>query len=149
MNGSRYFHSVILCAAVGAVASGLALLHHFQFERLVSSFCNINASFNCDLVNRSAYSTFAGIPVALIGLVAYILMAGLAVFQKKKPETPALLLLLSITGFAVSLYLTYVEAAVLHTWCALCLTSLLTITLITLFSALRVRADLRQERSRS
>ena len=149
VKGDRYFHSVIVCAGVGAVASGLALVHHFQFGHLVSSFCNINATFNCDLVNHSAYSTFAGIPVALIGLVAYILMAGLAVFQKDKPESPALLLLVSITGFAVSLYLTYIEAAILRTWCAVCLTSLLMIALITIFSALRVRADLRQERGRS
>ena len=147
MSGSRYFLCVILCAAVGAMVSSLALRHHFQTDS--SSFCNINATFNCDLVNRSAYSTFAGIPVALIGLGTYILIAGLALFQKDKAETPALLLFLSLSGFAVSVYLTYVEAAILRTWCVLCLTSLLMIASITLFSALRVRADFRQGRSRS
>jgi len=144
VKGSRYFLSVALCALIGAIVSGLALQHHFRRDS--ASFCSINATFDCDVVNRSAYSTFAGIPVALIGLAAYMLMAGLALLQKDKPETPPLLLLLGLAGSGISLYLTYVEAAVLRTWCLLCLTSLLMILLITLFSGIRVRADLRGPR---
>jgi uncharacterized membrane protein len=139
---SRYFLVVILCAAFGAAISGLSLQHHY--ERDTSSFCNINATFDCDVVNRSAYSAVAGIPVALGGLLAYLLMLGLALFQRKKAETPALLMFLGLAGFAYSLYLTYVEGVVLQTWCLLCLGSLLSITLISLLSVLWVRQELRE-----
>jgi len=138
---SRYFLCIALCAAVGVLVSGLALEQHYRRDS--SSFCNINATFNCDVVNRSAYASIAGIPVALIGLFAYLLMMGLAIFQKKKAETPALLLLLSSAGLVFSVYLTYVEAEVLRAWCLLCLTSLMAIGLVALLSGLRVRADLR------
>jgi uncharacterized membrane protein len=42
-----------------------------------------------------------------------------------------------------SLYLTWVEAQVLQTWCVLCLSSLLFILLITLLAALELRRQLR------
>jgi uncharacterized membrane protein len=141
VSGSRFFLCVALCAALGALVSGLALQHHYRRDS--SSFCNINATFNCDVVNRSEYSTIAGVPVALVGLLAYLLMMGLAIFQREKAETPALLLFLSSAGFAFSLYLTYVEAQLLQTWCILCLMSLLAISLITVLSGLRLRADLK------
>src|SRR5260221_6708533 len=102
---------VAICASVGAVVSGLALQHHYGHDS--SSFCNINATFDCDVVNRSSYSRIAGVPVALAGLVSYLLMLDLAVFQWRKTETPALLPFLSASGLVISLYLIYVEAAIL------------------------------------
>jgi vitamin-K-epoxide reductase (warfarin-sensitive) len=128
-------------AAVGALVSGLALQHHYRQDS--SSFCDINSTFDCDVVNRSSYSRIAGIPVAFAGLLAYLLMMCLAIFQREKAETPALLLFISSAGLAFSLYLTYVEAEVLRTWCILCLTSLVSVGLIVLLSGLRLRADLR------
>jgi uncharacterized membrane protein len=129
---------------MGAISSGLALRHHYH--RDTSFFCNINATLDCDVVNRSTYSEVAGIPVALVGVLAYVFMLGLALFQREKVETPALLLLLGMAGLAYSFYLTYVEGVVLRTWCLLCLTSLLSISLITACSALRVRYDQRGTR---
>jgi uncharacterized membrane protein len=84
--------------------------------------------------------------VALLGLVGYLFMLGLSLIQREKRETPALLLFLSAAGLIFSLYLTYVEAEVLRTWCVLCLTSLASIALIAMLSALRVRCELREER---
>jgi uncharacterized membrane protein len=74
-------------------------------------------------------------------------MIGLSVFQREKPETPALLLFLGLAGLGFSVYLTYVEAEVLRTWCVLCVTSLVSIALIAILSAVRVRAELREDRS--
>ena len=141
---SHYFLLVILCCGLGAAVSALSLRHHYR--RDPTSFCNFNATFNCDVVNQSAYSEVAGIPVALVGMTAYLLMIGICVFQNKKPETPALLLFLSVMGLAFSLYLTYVEGEVLRTWCVLCLASLVSIMLIVFLSARRVRHELREHR---
>lgn len=139
VSGSRYVLFIAVCSAVGALVSGLALQHHYGHD--ATSFCNINATFDCDIVNRSSYSKVAGIPVALAGLVAYVLIGCLAMFQRGEPETPALILLLGSSGLAFSVYLTYVEAQVLRSFCLLCLTSLVAITLITVLSALRLRSE--------
>jgi len=141
----RYFSLIMVCCMLGAVASSLALQHHYRHD--ASSFCNFNATFNCDVVNRSSYSEIAGVPVALVGLLAYLFMIGLSMLQGEKPETPALLLFLGLAGLGFSVYLTYVEAEVLRTWCVLCVTSLAAIALIAILSAVRVRAELREDRS--
>jgi uncharacterized membrane protein len=85
-------------------------------------------------VNRSEYSTLVGIPVAGIGVAGYAVLFFLATFQKARLETPNRLLGAALAGLAFALYLTYIEAYVLTTWCILCLISLLLIFLITLLA---------------
>jgi uncharacterized membrane protein len=74
-------------------------------------------------VNRSEYSTIQGIPVAAIGVLGYAAIFLLATFWKARPETPNRLLIASVAGFVFALYLTYIEAHELMTWCILCLLS--------------------------
>ena len=128
----RRFMIAIAFAALGGVAvSSVSLYHHFSKSK--TSFCDINQTFNCDLVNRSAYSDFLGVPVALIGILGYLLILGLATVYREKAETPVMLLVVSAAGLGFALYLTYIEAHVLGAWCILCLTSL---TLISASAAL-------------
>ncbi len=55
-------------------------------------------------------------------------------------ETPNRLLGAAIGGLAFALYLTYVEAYKLETWCILCLISLLLISLISVLAiAVKIR----------
>ncbi len=114
--------AIALVALAGAVVSSVSLYHHFSTSK--TSFCNFGESFNCDIVNRSSYSTMAGVPVALIGIVGYLLSLGLATIYRDKAETPILLLIASTGGLGFALYLTYIEKFVLAAWCILCLTSL-------------------------
>jgi uncharacterized membrane protein len=124
---------IAVLAAAGVAISAFSLHHHFGHDK--TSFCDLGRSFNCDLVNRSEYSVLAGMPVALIGIMGYLLLLALATIYKQKAETPALLLLFSAAGLAFALYLTYVEAYRIHAWCILCLSSLAVITLIAILSA--------------
>ena len=71
-----------------------------------------------------------GTPVAGIGVVGYGVLLVLATFLRTRAETPNRLLGAAIAGFAFALYLTYVEAYVLDTWCILYLLSLAFIALI-------------------
>jgi vitamin-K-epoxide reductase (warfarin-sensitive) len=123
MNLRRRLMVIMAVVALAGVAvSSFSLYHHFSKSK--SSFCNISESFNCDLVNRSKYSMVLGVPVALIGILGYLLIFGLATAYREKAETPAMLLTVSVAGLCFALYLTYVEAHVLGAWCILCLTSL-------------------------
>jgi uncharacterized membrane protein len=132
---------IALLAALGVVVSSVSLYHHFATSK--TSFCDIGQSFNCDLVNRSEYSTLAGVPVALIGIVGYLAILVLAAAYRTKAETPLILLIASIAGLAFALRLTYIEARVLYAWCILCLTSLATIFAITVVSTISAMSSRR------
>ncbi len=121
-NGFRTVFFVLCLLGIG-VASYLVTVHYNVSD---ASFCSISDTFDCNTVNQSAYSELFGISVSLIGAVGYLLMAVLfAVYEKTKREDVFLALgvcVLIALGF--SLYLTYIEAFVLYTWCLLCLASL-------------------------
>jgi vitamin-K-epoxide reductase (warfarin-sensitive) len=120
---------VAILALCGIVVSSVSLQHHFATSK--TSFCDIGETFNCDIVNRSEYSSILGIPVALIGMLGYAALVGLATVYRKRRETPAMLFGAAATGLAFALYLTYVEARVLGVYCILCLSSLSLITTTT------------------
>ena len=78
-NGGKKLSIIILLLSLaGSVLAGLSL-KHFLLLRIGAqqepSFCNINATFNCDLVNSSSFSTFFGFPLASYGLAFYALFA--------------------------------------------------------------------------
>ena len=53
----------------GAIVSSVSLYHHYGTSQ--TTYCDFGESFNCDIVNRSTYSTIFGVPVALIGIAGY------------------------------------------------------------------------------
>ena len=129
----RLLQAIALVGLTGVVVSSVSLYHHFSTSK--TSVCNFGESFNCDVVNRSSYSTLAGVPVALIGIIGYLLILGLATIYRVKAETPILLLIASTGGLGFALYLTYIEKFVLAAWCILCLTSLVLIFSTAVLSA--------------
>ena len=138
----RLMVAVALVALGGIAISSVSLYHHFSKSK--TSFCDINDVVNCDLVNRSTYSTVLGVPVALIGILGYLLILSLATVYREKAETPAMLLAVSAAGLGFALYLTYIEAYVLSAWCILCLTSLILIFSSAVLSAVLVARSLRR-----
>jgi vitamin-K-epoxide reductase (warfarin-sensitive) len=128
--------AIALVAVAGIAVSSVSLYEHFATS--TTSFCNFSDTFNCDLVNRSAYSTVLGVPVALIGIVGYLLVAILATAYRNQPQAPVLLLIASVIGLGFALYLAYVEKFVLGVWCILCLTSLGLICIQVTLSAIAI-----------
>jgi vitamin-K-epoxide reductase (warfarin-sensitive) len=140
---SRVFHMVAVLALAGVVVSSVSLHHHYGTSK--TNYCDFGDSFNCDIVNRSVYSTVMGVPDALIGILGYGVLLALATFYRAKAETPFMLLLASTAGLGFALYLTYIEKFVLATWCILCLSSLTVIVLITMLSSFLVAQAMRRE----
>jgi vitamin-K-epoxide reductase (warfarin-sensitive) len=132
LRAKRLFLAIAALSLAGVVVSAISLAHHYATSQ--SSFCDFGGNFNCDLVNRSIYSSVLGVPVALIGIVGYAAMFLLAAFCRAKYETPRLLLVGSLAGLGFALYLTYIEAFVLAVWCILCLSSLAMILATTALS---------------
>jgi vitamin-K-epoxide reductase (warfarin-sensitive) len=116
------FVAMAVLAVAGVVVSAVSLERHYA--KSATAFCDFGERFNCDVVNRSEYSSVMGIPVAGIGLVGYGVLLTLATVYRLRAETPLRLLAAAAAGLGFALYLTYVEGYVLGTWCILCLSSL-------------------------
>ena len=121
----RLLLTISLLAIAGIVVSSVSLYHHYGSAK--TSYCDIGENFNCDIVNRSADSSLFGVPVALIGILGYLVLLALSTIYRAKAETPRLLLIASVSGLGFALYLTYIEGFVLAAWCILCLSSLVLI----------------------
>jgi vitamin-K-epoxide reductase (warfarin-sensitive) len=134
----RVFMVIAVLALAGMVVSSVSLYHHFGTSK--TTYCDFSESFNCDIVNRSSYSKVFGIPDALIGILGYASLVALSTVYRARRETPGVLLLACVAGLSFALYLTYIEAYVLATWCILCLSSLTMIVLITALASF-VMAD--------
>ncbi|HTR22876.1 MAG TPA: vitamin K epoxide reductase family protein [Terriglobales bacterium] len=134
MSATRLMTLIAVLAVCGIVVSSVSLQRHYATSK--TQFCDVGETFNCDIVNRSEYSKLFGIPVALIGMLGYGAIAGLATVYRSIADTPARLFGLAVAGLAFALYLTYIEGFVIGVWCILCLFSLAMIGSITFFSAI-------------
>jgi len=133
------FLAVAVLAVAGVMVSAVSLQRHYA--KAASAFCDFAERFNCDIVNRSEYSSVLGIPVAAIGIVGYGVLLALATVYRSRAETPLRLLVAAVAGLGFALYLTYVEGFVLDTWCILCLSSLGLIAWITVLAGVvKIRA---------
>ncbi|MFZ0863580.1 MAG: vitamin K epoxide reductase family protein [Candidatus Sulfotelmatobacter sp.] len=136
------FGFIAVLSLAGVIVSAVSLQRHYA--KSATAYCDFSQKFSCDIVNRSEYSTLMGIPVAAIGVAGYGALLALATYWKSRAETPNRLLGAAIAGLAFALYLTYIEAYELMTWCILCLSSLV---LISLISILAVAVKLRRARA--
>jgi vitamin-K-epoxide reductase (warfarin-sensitive) len=117
---------IAILALAGVIVSALALQVHYS---TATQPCDIDAKWDCGIVNHSPFAEVLHIPVAAIGIVGYLALAGLALFRR-----PRLLVGLALAALAFSLYLTYIEKYVLEVYCIYCVTSLGIIVLTTLLS---------------
>ncbi len=136
-------------ALLGIVLALYSLSLHY--DNGGASLCDFNDTFNCDKVNRSPWSEFLGVPVALLGALAYLALF-LAV-QLRGPLQRALaftdrdyagyvtLLAAGMLGFQV--YLTMIEMFVIHAYCAVCLMSQALTILVTVLAASRWQSSQR------
>jgi vitamin-K-epoxide reductase (warfarin-sensitive) len=118
---------LLVLALFGVIASSLALREHYR--EYGDAPCDINAHWDCGVVNHSPYAMLAGIPVAALGIAGYMLMGTLAFLRSYR-----LLLVPTLAGLAFSLYLANIEAHVLGVWCIYCVISLCIISLLSLLN---------------
>ncbi len=117
---------LIILAVLGIAVSSLALREHYRTD---VSPCDINAKWDCGIVNHSPYAVLRGVPVAVIGIVGYFLIALLAIHRFYRVILGA-----ALVGLGFSLYLANIEAHILGVWCIYCAASLGIISLTTLLS---------------
>jgi uncharacterized membrane protein len=118
-------YALLLLALIGITASSLALRE--KYRPYGESPCDINERWDCGIVNHSPYAMIHGVPVAVIGIVGYLVLGILSLRRSY-----LLMLAGALAGLAFSLRLAHIENHVLGVWCIYCAISLGTISLITL-----------------
>jgi len=121
--------------SIGLTVLGLLVAAYLTWTHYShSSVQCIGGSNECDVVQSSSYSSVAGFPVALLGLLGYIAILGLLLAEEKggrlAENAPLLLFGLTLIGVAYSAYLTYLELAVIHAICQYCVTSAIIMTIL-------------------
>ncbi|HET7265867.1 MAG TPA: vitamin K epoxide reductase family protein [bacterium] len=101
------------------------------------------AVHGCEAVNGSRFASLGGVPVSVIGVAGYLLIAAALAARRWGPPSargPAryATYALAAGGTAFALYLTAIEAFVLHAYCTWCLISAVVITAL----AVAATADL-------
>lgn len=117
---------IVFLALAGVIVSGLAL--HVHYSHNVQP-CDINAHWDCGIVNHSRYAEVHHIPVAAIGIAGYLALALLALLRRRE-----VVLAGSLIGLGFALYLSNIEAHKLEVWCLYCVISQGIIAIITLCS---------------
>lgn len=118
---------------VGVSLLGLAVSSYLTWERAVhdnsSLTCVIGSSGGCVTVQQSEYAVFLGIPVAILGIVAYTALLLTALVPGTLARIAGLGTGIVSAGF--SAWLTYLELYVIEAICFWCVISFI-LTLIAL-----------------
>ncbi len=121
--------ATLTLAGIG-IAGYLTYVHYAGLHPV----CGV--SHGCETVQTSSYAYLAGIPVALVGLFAY-----LSILVTVRMEGINALLtgyVLTVIGFGFSLYLTYREVFTIHAICSWCVTSAGVFTVLAIVQTIRV-----------
>lgn len=98
---------------------------------------------DCETVNNSVYAEIGGVPVAVLGAGAYLVIVAILWMMIRSPKSSENLTLaffgITLVGVLYSAYLTYLELAVLHAVCPFCVTSAVAMTLLWGISLLMLR----------
>jgi uncharacterized membrane protein len=125
VNERRLWRVALVLALVGAGIAGYLVYIHYAD---VKPICSI--SHGCETVQKSEYSTLAGVPVALLGLLGYLaILASLFVRGETGRLSGAGM---ALVGLGFSGWLTYLEAERIHAWCQWCVGSAIVMTLLAL-----------------
>ena len=97
---------------------------------------------DCWSVNTSPYADINGVPVALLGALAYLGIIGLLLFESKftflKSYAQYLLFGITLAGLLYSIYLTYLEIAVIKAICPFCVISALAMLVLFVCAVIRL-----------
>jgi uncharacterized membrane protein len=99
-------------------------------------------SGDCSIVNASRYSEVNGIPVAAIGILGYGAILAVHFFEKRgaffKKNGTLMIFGMALTGFIFTVWLVYIEIALLKAICPFCVTSQAAMTLIFIIAVIRL-----------
>jgi uncharacterized membrane protein len=131
------YRTSIALAVIGILVSAYMTVFKLTDNQ---SMCLGNGG--CSVVNSSIYSEVYGVPVAVIGILGYAGILAALLLQRRGGffEENGIMIAfgLVLAGFLFTLYLIYVEIALIHALCPFCLTSQISITILFVLSVIRL-----------
>ena len=119
-----------LLALLGLGASTASAVVHYRLLRDPSytSFCDVNATVNCAQAYLSPWGSLLGVPVAVLGVIWFAVVAALLIAERTAgrevaESVPGYLLTWSAVGLAFIVFLAYGAFVVLKAVCLLCITT--------------------------
>jgi len=137
-------YAVVTLSLIGIIFS--SYLFYLHYDLRAQPFCPVDG---CDKVLESEYAEILGIPVALMGLIGFILVFALGllrlIYPANKTEKFAdYIFLVSVIGTAFGIYLTYLELFVINAiciYCVLCFILMICILILTAIFLFEVRKE--------
>jgi uncharacterized membrane protein len=124
-------------AAGVLAAAGAAIAGYLVYARAADATIACTTG-GCEAVQHSDYAELAGVPVAILGLGAYLLLLGLAF---RTGELARLVgAVTAVSGALFAGYLLYVQLVVIDAICQWCVASDVVIGLLTVTCVLRLRS---------
>jgi uncharacterized membrane protein len=127
-----YWWVYVITAAIGFVDSAYLLWIKIANDK---AYC-LQGVGDCWAVNTSIYSQVFGIPISIFGMIGYVLILVVYLYENRVQflEANGILILFGFTlaGVLYSAYLTYIELFILYAVCPFC--ALSAITMLILFS---------------
>jgi uncharacterized membrane protein len=124
--------ATLVLALIGTGIAGYLTWVHYGHLKIVC----LSGGGGCEKVQASSYAELAGVPVAVLGLVGYVLILGSLLLPEGDGAVAAAFL--SLVGFGFSMYLTWAELFRIHAICQWCVASACVMTLLTIVSVARV-----------
>lgn len=132
--------------AIALTVIGLLVSVYMTIYKITSNDSMCIGSGDCKTVNASRYAEVnvgsLSIPVAVLGVIGYAAILGVLLLERKidflQQNGTLVFFGLALMGFLFTLYLVYVEIALIKALCPFCITSQISMTLIFILSVIRV-----------
>ena len=132
--------------AIALTVIGLLVAIYMTVYAITSNDSMCIGSKDCSVVNASRYSKInvfgLSIPVAVLGVAGYAAILGVLLLERRigflQQNGSLVFFGLALTGFLFTLYLIFVEVALIKAYCPFCIASQTAMTLIFILSVIRV-----------
>ena len=132
-----FFWATFILAMLGVLDSIYLLVYKLTGN---NQMCLGNGG--CHDVNFSPYSEIGGIPVAVFGIAAFLVIAFILLLELRseivKEYGPLAIFGISLAGVAFTAYLTWLEIYVIHAICPFCVAVAVIITLVFILAVIRL-----------
>lgn len=124
---SAYYFPVWAISFLGVINSVYLSVSHYRNYTDIEyiSFCALTRTINCDTVSQSSYSIFLNIPVPVWSIIAYVFLFSIIAFAgcktSDKKRLWASVFFISLLYSVYSIYLAFVSAYYIKSYCILCI----------------------------
>jgi uncharacterized membrane protein len=107
------------------IVAGFLIAGYLAYVEITSIEATCGVIGSCNIVHQSSYAYILGIPIAIIGILGYLVIMVLWMANQYRNQrlTDAALFGIALVGVGFSIYLTFVEPFVIGTSCVWCLLS--------------------------